>query len=194
MKYYIGKYKEEILIMDENKDICKYYMKTIRNLNIGEYDIIEESLEDEDLIKYEDVLTVKFYKVYLPNRDIAIINHEFNKMISNIDETINTLSNILIPLLHIKKSKKKISDGMNIADTIKLLKDIKSGNKYYNIEELYKKNHPILFFNIIEYLYMIKLDVDVKEMINKYKVSVDTVDIDKFNDDFITGLILKKHL
>lgn len=94
---YLGFYDDIILCVSDDKSAVSYYLKKIRKLPKGQYDIRSVIFTRENAETLYDEYVLEPYTeefLWLTRRDIEYLNEEINRVIDSIDNMIRKLSDI----------------------------------------------------------------------------------------------------
>ena len=103
---YKGIYKNKVMSIAKSKEIVKNYMEEHRGLSKSEYQLEEDIMTDiELLIENEDYVISEFHGYYIPYIDQLIIESNELEIKYLIENTINSLKQILLLSENVKKIK-----------------------------------------------------------------------------------------
>jgi len=173
---YVAYLKSEerfLLGASQDKKVLKYYLENNRHLNKSEYHIDQEDMiSSQYYIEYNYIILEEaFDGVYIPKRDLDIIERDCEDLSVDISHTIENLQKYAYLLNHIKKEQ---DDIPKIIDSIKVLDKILKKEKLFDKVDIENyKSHPILYCNMTEYMIYIKAYYEEKDLNRNYKRSIE---------------------
>lgn len=162
-----------ILGASQDKKVLKYYLENNRHLFKHEYQIESTDMPSSQYyIRYSHVILEEVFDgIYIPKRDLDIIERDSDGLAIDISHTIENLQKYAYLLNHIKKTQEEVP---KIVDTIQILDHILKKDKLYNkLEDENYKSHPILYCKLNDYMKYIKMYNEEKNMNMEYKRSIE---------------------
>lgn len=173
--YLIGYgFKDPILLcISDDKLKVKYYLKNVRRLEKGDYEIREAALDYETAMNlYEDYVLQDYEDdcLYLTNLDIFYLNKEIESTISRLEKSYDAMKeycNVISKVAKLKEDLDILLRSLNVMEAelskVKTLKRI-------CISEL--KESPIFSPNILTYLQNIKYLQEDKKLTELFYMKV----------------------
>lgn len=161
---YIGYYNDVILAVSTTKKLLKGYLRDIRGLSKGEYDIYSTILdEDSTYALYEDVILQEYYEgLFLTTRDIDVIEKEVECNFHLAEDTLRSLRDYHNSLSGVKVLDDYLRDiRSTIKETERLLTSQKNLNK---MKKHFIRKSPVLSPDINTYLKSVSYYLEDKEL------------------------------
>ena len=157
-----------LLGISKKKEVIQNYLENHRGLSYVNYEIEKEEISDNEIIgKYSDYVISEYMGYYIPEIDQMIISLNSPDIDILIDSTISNLNRLYEVVSNVKKIPRH--DSSLLIATCKLLISFKKKSILNKIKKSNDKDSPILFCNIKEYLYSVKIFKEQREMNSLYR-------------------------
>lgn len=164
---YKGYYKNILLCVSTSKKIVLDYLINTRKIDKKSALLEKEyMINDSILLHYEDYILEDCYDIYLPARDVSMINKEYDNFVYKYKDNIDYMKEylkVLYPL--VSKEEYDI-----ILETIKIfVKYQNKPKKNIKLQSIFYLRHPLFHMPIDEYLIHLGMYREDDQLTRRYE-------------------------